>query len=243
LSFSGNLTAVTFVNTGSSWVTLSSSEELNTDEIASSNLILLWSLDEISGNVIADGSSYSHGGNLTNNHSFSGNSVAGPISNALHLDDELDTALYDDGSLSSNAYTYMLWSKYHTGSTESFPYKPHTTGKAGFVWASGNSFFHKSAFHMLSNGNYVSTKLTSELTANTWHHIAVSWDGSTVSLYLDGYLESGNTAATWSAASNIEVTNPGLTADYQSYADDIRFYNKSLNAFEIYAMFALGGAP
>lgn len=236
----GNYTAISLVNDGTKWVVLNNLNNETIEETGSNNLFLWWKLDETSGNIISDSSSNHRSANLTNEHSFSGNSASGPLTSSLLLDDSDDTALYDDGSISSSAYTYALWSKYNYSTSDTLDNEPEISGTAGFVWSSGNSKFHKSAYHKLSGNSYATTPLTSTLSANTWYHIAVTWNGSEVSLYLNGQRESGNTAASWIGASNIMLTNPGVHSNAQAHADDLRFFNKALGASDIQSLYLAG---
>jgi prepilin-type N-terminal cleavage/methylation domain-containing protein len=77
---------------------------------------------------------------------------------------------------------------------------------------------------------------------NTWHYIAVAYDGSTVRVYLDGALVGaqstpvlGVSSAYWEigSASLLDTLNyyyPGLV-------DDVRIYNRSLSAAEVAAIY------
>lgn len=232
--------SMTLFNNGSSWWVLNDSENSSLQEIASSNIFLWWDLNQTSGNVLSDQSSNSRSGHLTNSHLFSGNSVSGPLSSALLLSSSNVSALYDDGNLPSASYSYALWANYNFSSNASLGYEPYIDGAAGFVWASGNTKFHKSAYHQLNDSSYVTTALSSELNANTWYHIGVTWDGQTVSLYLDGEFQSGNAATNWIGASNIRLTNPGTHDTGASRADDMRFYDKALTSDEMKALYLTG---
>jgi hypothetical protein len=242
----GNLAYFTLINTGSGWTILNSSETIDTSaELASSNVFLWWKLNESSGSVATDGSSSGRGGNLSNNHSFSGNSyTATPLSPGLNLDDWDDTVASGNVTFPNSGYTYALWSKYNFSSTDTITFEPEIAGPAGFVWASGNSFIHKSAYHQLADNSYVTTQLSSTLSANTWHHVAVTWNGSTVSLYLDGSLESGNSAGSWTgnavSSSNVELTNPGLSENDVYYTDDLRVYDYALTPDEVLILYGTG---
>ncbi len=241
----GNLSYITLVNTGTGWTFLNTSEPIDTSsELAGSNVFLWWALNETSGNSVNDSSNSGRGANLTNDLLFSGNSVTGPLNGALHIDEWNDTVLSDNLTYPDKGYTYALWSKYSRGSEDDITFQPEISGPAGFVWASSNAFIHKSAYHQLSDNTYVTTQLTSTLSANTWYHMAVTWNGGNVSLYLNGNLQSGNAAASWSgnvvATSNVELTNPGLVETDQYYADDLRVYDYALKAEEVLILYGTG---
>ena len=237
---SGNLVFFTLINTGTEWVYLNNSEAQVAYTVPSSNMFLWWALEESSGNTISDKAGFGRGGNLLNEHYWSGNSISGPVSSGLYLDDSDDTASYTGASIVNSGYTYALWAKVNFASNGSIVNEPEATGTAGFSWASGNALFHKSAYHQLSDGSYVSTQLNSTLSANTWYHIATTYNGATISVYLNGVKESGNTATSWASSANILLDNPGLTDTTVVSLDELRVYDKALSATEIFALYGLG---
>lgn len=238
----GTMQSIRLMNSGSSWLVLDNTESSALNEVASSNLFLWWALNETSGNSISDSSLNNRTGTLNNDHLFSGNSVSGPLSNALLLSSRHMEALYNDDPLPTASYTYALWSQYNVDSDASLDFETSIDGSAGFVWCSDNATFHRSAFHQLTDNSYVTTALSSTLSANVWHHIAVSWSGNDLSLYLNGEFQSGKPAASWIGASNLILTNPATHDGGESRVDDLRFYNKALTSDEIRALY-LAGQP
>jgi hypothetical protein len=242
---SGNRTSLQFLSNGSAWYVMSNSENSTLQEIGSDNLLLFWKLNETSGNVISDSSSTGHySGNLENSHLFSGNSIAGASGNALFMDDPGDRATYSANQLGDSGYTWALWTKYpqaSTGANANLTYEPQISGKAGFMWASGNAAEHKAAFHQLSDSSYVYANVPGSLAANTWHHLASSWDGSTLNLYLNGVWQSSNTtASSWMGAANLHLTNPNLHSGANVGHDDLRYYSKALTRGQIQALYQAG---
>jgi hypothetical protein len=237
----GNFTTFTMVSSGQSWYILGQDQNETLAEVGSSNLFLWWKLDETSGNTASDASSLSRSGNLDNDHQFSGNSVAGVLGTALMLDDAYDTVAYSAGGLPTGKYSYSLWLKSNHNGSDTISYEPEIAGSAGFVLASSNTLFHKSAYHKLSNGEYVTTAIASTLSANTWYYLGVSWSGSELSVYLNGQRESGNTAATtWAGGSNILLSQPGVFSSETISLDDLRFYNTALSATQIEGLYRSG---
>lgn len=240
---SGNYNSISVMSNGSTWYVLENNNSDSLVEVANSNILTWWKLDETSGNTASDASNNSRSGNLSNSHLFSGNSVTGALGTALKLDDFDDRLLYEAGSLPTAAYTYSLWVKSTNNASDTIDYDPDIEGVAGFIWASSNTTHHKSAYHQLSDSSYVSTAISSALNANTWYHIGVTWDGSELEVFLNGTKESGNTSATsWSTASNIMLSHPGTFNSGAVTIDDLRVYNKALDAFEVNALY-LSGQP
>ena len=82
---------------------------------------------------------------------------------------------------------------------------------------------------------------TTTFSVNVWHHVAVTWDGSWVQIYIDGTLDSvGAVAQTLnvnSAASTLYFgKDNGVTAPYSGYLDDLRIYNYALSPSAIAAL-------
>ncbi len=88
---------------------------------------------------------------------------------------------------------------------------------------------------------------TSSPSSNTWHHVAGTWDGSIIRLYVDG-VEVNSTAKTGAiSASATEITigtyNADLTAGYfKGLIDEVDIYNRALSASEIQAIYNAGSA-
>lgn len=237
---SGNLTQLEFISNGSQWYNLNHSQNEIFQEIGYQNLYLWWKLDETSGNTASSADSSSHSGNLTNNLSFTGNSFSGPLDNALLLSNTSDSIIHETSSLSSSAYAYSFWFKSSYSPNDSIDHDPVISGPAGFCWASTNTLYSNSAYHKLNDGSYVTSSINTTLSANTWYHLAVSWDGSNLKSYLNGNYESGNTATSWSGAANIIASHSGSFSSANLLLDDIRYYAKALDAESIYSLYHAG---
>ncbi|MDQ6993128.1 MAG: DUF5011 domain-containing protein [Mariprofundus sp.] len=78
-----------------------------------------------------------------------------------------------------------------------------------------------------------------------WHHVAVSYDGTSARFYIDGALDSTVAAAGALApitTANINVGGSGNTVDYfNGDIDEVRIYNRMLNMAEITALKASPG--
>lgn len=88
---------------------------------------------------------------------------------------------------------------------------------------------------------------TSSITTNTWYHYAVTFNATSVanvpSLYLNGVIQTLTTKSTGGGTYNSDAANT-LTclqndgsaiagADFNGWAEDLRMYNRILNAAEI----------
>jgi hypothetical protein len=76
------------------------------------------------------------------------------------------------------------------------------------------------------------------LAANTWSHLAATYDGATVRLYVNG-VQVASRAQTGNIATSSNPLQIGGDTDYGQYfsgiIDDVRVYNRALSASEIQA--------
>lgn len=236
----GNLTSLEMVSDGKKWYLMGTPTNESLSEIGNSSLYLWWKLDESSGNVAGGSDASTRSGNLSNEHSFSGNSVTGVLNTALQMDDIYDTVRYESGSgLTSTGYTYSFWAYGNKSPSDSLDYSVAISGTAGFCWGYRDASYRQTAYHKLSGGTYVSANIHSTLSANTWYHLAVSWDGANLKIYLNGTYESGNTATSWAGASNVILSHAG-SFDGNVYMDDMRYFSSALDIESIKALYQAG---
>jgi hypothetical protein len=82
------------------------------------------------------------------------------------------------------------------------------------------------------DGSNHSVRTTSGIVYNTWHHIAVTWDGptTTIKIYLDGVEKTG--AYDWAAPLDADHFCIGAAYDsnyYNNFIDDVRLYDTVLD--------------
>ena len=239
----GNKDHVTFASDGADWYIMSATGSATTVEIASDNLLIWWELNESSGNTVSDSSSSGiYTGNLINEHYFSGNIITGTRGTAVSLDDVDDKIIREGDPFDLDEYSYAFWFKADNAADDATTGSPEIYGTAGFSYASYDSTWDKTAYHVEDDDDTIRTKLVSSVPANTWHHITVTYDGALLKAYLNGVYESGNTATSWkgAVAGNISLTNPGVfTTNGISY-DDMRFFTKALDSEEVQILYYTG---
>lgn len=236
---SGNLSSVSLVLSNSVWY-VTNSFYANAQEIAASDMFLYWKLDETSGSSASDSCLHSRTGTLS--HSFGGNSVDGARSTGLLLTSSSDNVIYSGGGLPTAAYTYCLWTQSSVSSSTTLDYEPEISGNAGFVWSSGNSDDDGAAYHQLSDGTYVECTSGTTFSANTWYHLGVTWNGSDLSLYVNGSLSSNVNAPSWTGGSNLSLDHPGTMSSSNVAHDDLRFFSRALTVDEVNVLYQ-AGAP
>ena len=97
-----------------------------------------------------------------------------------------------------------------------------------------------------NGGSNTGARTTATLTANTYYHVAYSWNGSAVSVYLNGNLQA--TVSTLQAVNgrqnvtqlgaggtprNIGSRGNGTANNWIGTIDNARFYNRALSAVEV----------
>jgi type II secretory pathway pseudopilin PulG len=213
-----------------------------TPSTRSAGLVGYWTFDEGSGTVARDASGSGNNGTLTNGPtwqtgancrigsclSFNGStqyinlssrpaSTLGPISVAVWVyGNELKEAVMRS-AVGDQAGDWILG----TGSDGSF------------MW-----------YNWQGNGerpNDRHNSATGLLTSDAWHHIAVTWNGSTNKLYLNGsqvaVASTGSTSLWAQTAHQIGRTWHTEPFNWNGKIDDVRVYNRALSAAEIQAIY------
>jgi len=96
----------------------------------------------------------------------------------------------------------------------------------------------------IKSGNYDATKVSGEITKNSWHHGLMTWNGNKLSLYIDGSLEDSSTAVYDTLITNNFNTEIGFRTNrccgqdnFYGKIDDFRIYNRTLSKSEIQELY------
>ena len=216
------------------------------EEDSEANLVANWQLDEITGATAYDRIG-SYNGTLLGGLSFDVDSTPGQIEYALHLDGSNDRIYSDSFSLPRDAFTMSLWFNpdltmdNNSDRMELIHWqtlqRPHLT-------------FNKEGdgtirLHVKVDGQaYEDVKTqTTSWTTSTWYNIAVIFDGTNFSIYVNGDLE--NTVAhpgTNDSTSGIYLGSHRNNGDlsFDGKLDDVRIYDRALSSEEIVAIYEVG---
>ena len=75
----------------------------------------------------------------------------------------------------------------------------------------------------------------SAVTANTWHHAALTFDGTTLKLYLNGILEDEATVTPEAANGGLHLgSNRGSSSFFAGLIDEVTIYNRALSDYALY---------
>lgn len=205
---------------------------------APANIVSWWDAEGNADDIIG-----TNNGTLMNGATF----ASGMVGQAFSLDGVDDYVLVPDAPnlnfASTSPLTIYMWA-YLTDSDAT-----HLIGKRATCWDSGQSANYQISYDS-TNGfafNSGGTQLVSDqqILTNQWHHIAVTADGSTFRIYVNGQ-EKGSVAGTLGGQNNVPLTIgdvcPGVTDPFHGFLDEVTIVNRALTADEIAAIYNSGGA-
>ncbi len=209
------------------------------------SLIGYWNLNEGAGTIAHDLSGKGHDGTLMNGPTW----TTGYFDAALDLNASgaagTGTHYVDCG----NSADFNLTSQV-TVAAWVYPARAAATTHECYVTKGDTSYALKETntdgnveFFIYSGGAWHSATLTGRTASNnnTWYHLAGTFDGTNIKIYLNGVL-AGTTAFTGPIATNTANVNFGRDADsggrryYRGRIDDVRIYNRALTDVEIQSL-------
>jgi hypothetical protein len=91
------------------------------------------------------------------------------------------------------------------------------------------------AVTLVSNGFSVSTTMYKDVFNLNWHHVVITYDGTTFKFYFDGGLSgSSNLPGTISAALTNYIVGNGY---WKGAVDDLRFYSRILSSDDVQSLY------
>ena len=201
----------------------SSLYNLQTEDPTETSLVGYWKFDEGQGTTAADSSGSGNTGTLTNAPKWT-TTVTSTISydNPYSLDfDGTNDYLQSDYRLSSPfPLSAMVYSRDVTNINTWF--YDHGT----FL-----NFYNESSRFKIWAGSEISG--TIPIANNTWYHVAVTYDGTTISQYVDGSLDvAADRSLTLGADFRLGYHSMGGRS-WDGHLDDVRIYSAALSAPEI----------
>ena len=201
-------------------------------------LVGWWKFDEGSGTTAMDSSGNDNTGTLTNGPVW----VDGQRGKALSfdgLDDyvriEASDSLDVTSQVTVEAWVYPKAYVDHDGSNSHIASRTNTMGGHIYV-LSVYPDSHKASYSV--NPNPDQHPSSDDLFLSTWTHLAVTYDGSYVRLYINGIFDSS-----YAQSGSIETTTNWLAIGCNSYGatyahfngtiDEVRIYNRALSQKEI----------
>jgi len=197
------------------------------------NLIGWWKLDEESGTIAGDSSGYGNDGTVVGGAPW----VSGYIDSALDLDgdDDYVDCGYDPIFDTANEMTVAAWVTIRSIPTA----WACVIAKGEYSWRISNENT-ETRFHFgitIWSASNPSIPGDTAVGLDEWHHVAGTYDGANINVYLDGSLDG--TVATTSPigvnAANVLIgENPEAAGrNWDGLIDDVRIYNRALSQAEI----------
>ncbi len=204
-----------------------------------------WSFNgqDLSGTTAYDRSGAGNTGTLTNGPAI----TEGKLGQALSFDGTNDLLVVNNSSsLSVTNYTASFWIKSPTApwTTIKHPINLENTNGSvqstfNFSWHHDNSAFRQACAAYIV-GTWYGAKLTSSLLANTWYHIACTYNGSSIKAYLNGSLEATTSASGGVASAGKLYIGTGPSTWFNGSLDEVRIYNRALSSDEVASLYNAG---
>ncbi|HUS83435.1 MAG TPA: LamG domain-containing protein, partial [Dehalococcoidia bacterium] len=212
-------------------------------------LVGQWTMEEGSGATINDSSSPANNGTLFGDATWASPGQVG--SYALSLDGTGDYALVgDDACLDvTGAITLATWVKPEKQGTQYLLKKATMDGIDGYelsLATSGKAFVR---LNQKASANTYRLDSTSDYPydGSTWVHLAATYDGSTIRIYVNGVEDGTPIAGPVAIATNDLSLGIGAQGDggvpLQGQLDEARLYNRALSPEEIQSLAEVPPTP
>jgi hypothetical protein len=203
-----------------------------TPNVNKTGLIGYWKFDEGTGTTTCDHSGSSNNGTLVKGPLW----TAGKLGKALYFDGIDDTVtVVDSNSLDlSSAFTLSAWVNPAVTSTSfsSILVKNYKY----FLYASATGYCGDgSLLAGVSEGANQPVCQASPLPANTWTHLALTSNGSALTLYRNGIaVATANVSGNLSPSTgNLQIGASQFGEYFRGLIDEVRIYNRALSAADV----------
>ncbi len=215
--------------------TTSASVTVTVANTGPSGLVGGWSFDEGAGPTAGDRSGRGNTGTLTGGPSWT---TSGRYGGALVFDGVNDlVTIPDAASLDlTNQLTMAAWVRPTAlGSWKQVLLKERPGGLAYALYATGNASQRPNA--TLTIGGDREVNAPAALATNTWTHLAMTYDGAVMRLYVNGsqVATRNQTGSTVVSAGPLQIGGNTIWNSewFTGAIDDVRLYNRALTATEV----------
>ncbi len=240
--------AISIISDGNQWYALSRTDGIV--GVSTSNLLGWWQFEETSGTTAKDSSGSGRDGSLVGGFTFSSNTVAGPIGQALDFDG-VDDHVYiaHDTALNVSNVTMAVWVKVDAfnatwqnimgkGDSGTGCYRIVRLGDDAYQ-GTGNSV------GFTIQGDTQTFSASSNILDSQWHHVAGTYDRVKSRLYIDGTEVANRSFTTAIPATTANVLvghleNTNNNRHHDGKLDDVRIYGRALTAAEILELYRAG---
>ncbi|MHC4435103.1 MAG: LamG domain-containing protein, partial [Planctomycetota bacterium] len=203
------------------------------DSVADEGLIAYWPLDEENGITTQDATGNGHTGTLSGGVSF----TSGVFNNGVEFDGNDGTITFGNIDYQfSDSLTVALWTRFSGTDT----YYQAIIHKAPYCYPFSIRRYDTRLRLAIRTDNGMGYLLsTARLPRDTWHHVATTYQDGSLSLYIDGQLDS-ELAVSGSLLESPENTtmgnNEAANIPFNGGLDEVYIYNRALNASEIQSL-------
>jgi len=212
-----------------------------------SGLVGYWSFDgkDITGVTTYDRSGQGNNGTLTNGPVR----TLGKLGQALKFDG-VDDVVQTAATTLLGKYSISFWYRNTVSPStvgaevlmdQPFAWDSILDQGVSFSWDHNNSTFVQA--WAVYDGAYTALKYTTSLSAKTWYHLVLTYDGVTARAYLDGIMEvSSAESPPTDSGTELIVMGSGATDGKfdDGTVDEVRIYNRALTADEVKRLYNLG---
>ncbi len=205
-------------------------------------LVLHLKFEEASGNLLSDESSYTNNATSYNNPTW----INDAYGNYLRFNGiNQYCTIGDHTSLNiTQEITISMWIKPEKVDTQYLIKKALNNSVDGYELAlasSGKAFFR---FNQNTSGNNfrLDTQSSYPIDGNTWMHLAVTFNGSTIKIFVNGIQDNSTTLSStqWINVNQLPLwissENNGVRG-FQGAIDEVYMFNKALSSTEVYDLY------
>jgi hypothetical protein len=195
-----------------------------------SGLVGWWKLDEGSGTTAYDSS-----GNGNNGTIYGATWTDGKFGKALKFDGVDDSVNVSKHLVTSSGFTAMAWFKLDSNQiVQRVLWQDQLIGITGKDVGDMDVAYFYESWHSLGTGVIPLVGL--------WYHVAETYDGTTLKVYVDGVLRDTVTTPIWdNPAANFLIGGQGLTGVGASLLngtiDEVKVYARALSGSEVWAVY------
>lgn len=201
-----------------------------------------WKLDESSGTTASDNAGGNDGTLISMNPGSDW--VTGKVDGALDFDGSNDYVDCGNGvslSLTGTSITVIAWVRWDSNDSWSAIAMKTSSGS----WTNGYGLYAHSNgtvnFYVTRwNQNRASASFAAD---GAWHHVAGTYDGSSVRIWVDGVegTPDAYTGNITDAADSFEIGRGASNSyNFNGSIDDVRVYNRALTPTEVQTLYSLG---
>ncbi len=200
------------------------------------NLVGAWMLDDGSGATAADSSGNNYIGTLVGSPGW----TSGKINGALSFNGvDQRVVVSDNADLDiTGTITLSAWIQPSQAATQYVLKKAHQASVDGYELglSSGGTAFVR--FNQTTSADTFRIDSTSQYPTdgNTWMHLAATYDGATIKLYVNGNLQSSAAKSFSIATNNLGLgigAEDGGFRPFKGKLDEVQVYNRALSASEV----------